>query len=358
MSTIVFAQWSDMHIGQRLMDNKFGNWPPFSGYNPHESKLLPELEDALDDARIVTGLTDAETLPIVFSGDLTAGGTNNDYAIAFAIFFQHWQWRYGEFPRWIGFGYPHADVLMVPGNHDHWNSDFFQRAFTSSLSPSFFQKTPWRHDLTSSDGALRLELHGIDSNAGLLGVPYNWNLFAEGKLLDIDVVQLAEQLRVSSSSPRLANQACVRAFVCHHALSPSRMAKGLDTESRGLLQYLAARYRVRAVLTGHNHEFPLSVPYWSDNYALTTLRPALERLNWTNHDGFDPTWGIYELRCTTTLAGPAAPACQGFYLHRLALVDSSRRIEWRTWKYQLGAKTFSLESLDGEVIFETPPEGD
>lgn len=358
MEKVVFAQISDAHIGQQLMENTFyRRWDPRSGYNPHDARLLEPLEVALDDACALAGLPDDGPLPIVFGGDLTAGGTDGDYATGFALLFERWQRRGGPFPRFMGLGWDRDQVVMVPGNHDHWRSRYFQGAYSAKLSPFYFDRTPWRHDLESENARVRLELYGVDSNAGLLGVPLNWSPGAGGKLYDDDLIQLAELLRKSDAESLPDDTARVRAFVCHHAFSRATKALPLDDESRKLLQYFAGTYQIPVAMTGHNHQFPPYPPTWVDrnNRLLAELQPAFDRLGWQDHSAYNPRWLLFELRSSTALAGPAGPGLQGFFIHRLGLEGDPEELVWRTWKYQTGAKDFDVEDEEGEVIFSTLP---
>src|SRR5688500_11837428 len=92
LDQIVFAQLSDTHVGKRLMGNKFHDSWPRSGYNPHDDRLFEPLYVALEDARSLAGMRAGEPLYVVMGGDLTAGGTANDCALAAAVMFRRWRW--------------------------------------------------------------------------------------------------------------------------------------------------------------------------------------------------------------------------------------------------------------------------
>jgi 3',5'-cyclic AMP phosphodiesterase CpdA len=334
---IVLIHISDVHIGTSLMPrSETFRGGIYSGLNPHEYRLLRPLELAIREAKRRLCVADNEATPVVMSGDLTQAGLNNDYATAFALMHQRWQWARGPLPRWIGLGLSPDTVLTVPGNHDHWRHSTHQTGFTRGLSPDWFEVTPWRRRLESRGASIQLDLFGVDSNSGLedeLKKPGKRNLFAEGKISDHELTELEAALQESAADND--RQALIRIIVCHHAFSNKGglfAARPLVDESRRVLVALAAKYGVSVVLTGHTHSFH------EEDWPL----------------GSGSTRFLKELRCATTLQGTKDPVgLQGFWVHQITRASGSPNCEWTAWKYQCGAKSFELDSKK-PVKFDVP----
>ena len=333
---IFLLQISDPHIGTSLMPARDTyRSGPRAGYNPHEHRLLVPLENAIRDARKLSQMPPEHDLPVVISGDLTQSGLENDYATALAIFHERWQWRYGANSRWIGFAWPREQMMMVPGNHDHWRHKTHQTAYSRGLSPDWFEPTPWRRTLQSTQGGFSLELFGVDSNSGLedpTARPGKKNLFARGLISDYELSTLEAMLQETTPGPER-----IRTLVCHHAFSTAGgflSAKPLEAESRSALVALAARHGVAVVLTGHTHSF--------------------HEQDWQQDPNDDGSWVLKELRCATTLQAKKRKEAglQGFRFHRIARSENGGT-EWTAWKYQVGAKFFTVEK-GNPVSFQVP----
>ena len=86
-------------------------------------------------------------------------------------------------------------------------------------------------------------------------------------------------------------------------------AQKLHDDSAKRLLDLADKYNITAILTGHIHTSRV----WP--YRVRAHRPV-----------------IWEMRCATTLQGPAGRQTeQGFFVHQLVLEDD--RIKWHLWQY-------------------------
>jgi hypothetical protein len=376
MERVVFSHLSDAHIGRQLFENEFHRRRPLNGYNPHDERLLEPLYAAIQDARILVKLAKNEPMAVVFSGDLTCGGTDNDFAIARALFFRRWLWKFAERrggrrylpPRDVGFGWREGDVFMAPGNHDHWRHRYSQNAYDPSVGKLFLSEseTPWSFVLESQNGTLRVELFFVDSNSGLLG--QKWNIEARGVISDDEFIGLKSALEQSIRQEYNSNIVVIRAFVCHHGFSAGDIAgwfalptplrildkirfQPLSVESRQLLHYLSCCYRVPIALTGHTHEF-FDHP-WTNRNVLNNVARALERLGWSPPNDFSSDWPLYELRAAACLAGPSSPH-QGFYVHEIQLgTEPWPYVRWSVRTYQQREPgEFIVDSDEGKQLFE------
>ncbi len=356
---ICFIHMADPHFGFFLKDN-FRLAGILGGFNPHDDRLLDSLEDALLDACDLLDV-EADQLPILLTDDLTAAGTDNDFAVASGLMFNKWTWRLGEHEyqsRTIGLDIDRARVLLAPGNHDHWAagnshrfwSRFIPKAYDSRICPFFFPITPWRNELVSASGRLSLMLYGIDSNSGFLEKGSGLNLRASGSICDEDFQSLSRML--ANEQHTGSAEVRVRAFACHHAFESPNEAAPLEEESRLLLQYLAGRFRVHVALTGHTHVADRKE--WIEPRLIRLLRKAFKRLGWLDHSGYDPDWALQELCPAAVLAGIYGAASQGFYVHRLTL-DESGKMTWSLWNYQTAGLDYRLQDPNGETIFTVSP---
>lgn len=95
MEQIAFVQLSDLHIGRRMMGNRFTSAPLLDGKNCHAGEFLEPLRRAVIDAGNLLEVDDPERLPIIVTGDLTADGSDADFALAMCLLHQRWPWRLG-----------------------------------------------------------------------------------------------------------------------------------------------------------------------------------------------------------------------------------------------------------------------
>jgi hypothetical protein len=329
MDQVAFLQLSDFHIGRHLLANYQFGLPLVDGYNPHDDRVFDSLYLSIQDARRLLKLGREERLPVVFSGDMTAGGTRNDFALASHLFFDRWRYpaALGKWDEEMGLGLDPADAMMVAGNHDHWGADYVQRGYRAEVGRDFMPRTPWVRTLKSPGGRLQVELYGVDSNSGWEAGLVNWNILAWGCFSRRHVVSLEAHLESQAGTPAAGQT--VRAFVCHHALTSGtkHLPLPLDDSSRNVLLHLAAEFSVAAVLTGHTHEFDI--------------------VHWLHPFSAQREWVLRELRGASASAGAAKPGRHGFYLHQITLEDGAgARPVWKVWKYQTGTATdFDRDSV-------------
>lgn len=111
---------------------------------------------------------------------------------------------------------------------------------------------------------LIVELFGVDSESGFPPIGSGTNRRARGRISDIELKTLTIGLAASlnqAADDAAAGIRRVRVIVCHHSfqgnwlISWFRGSLELEPRSRKALEYLAGRYRVTAILTGHAHDF-------------------------------------------------------------------------------------------------------
>ncbi len=160
-------------------------------------------------------------------------------------------------------------------------------------------------------GRLELELFGLDSNVGMLPVA---NYTAGGRLdftAGGEVARLRALLVQSDHTGPPQGVVRVRAFVVHHHLTGNRLPMPLDPQSVAELRRLAEAHQVRAILTGHTHEFFFQ--------SFTTLPTGNAR--------------VWELRTASALQGPPSRRPRpGFLAHEIEL-DAQGVPRWRAWRY-------------------------
>jgi hypothetical protein len=115
---------------------------------------------------------------------------------------------------------------------------------------------------------------------------------------------------------------------CHHSFQgcwPISWFFGsleLHADSQQALRYLAGRYSVAAILTGHTHDF------LADRYDLVDFSPHQLR----------------EFRSATTLQAEARPFRQGFYGHQIVL--DGGQVSWTAHPYQWQGSYFYPLAVD------------
>lgn len=320
---VAFVHVSDVHIGTGPMPSRKEFYRGLrGGYNPHDHRLLEPLDVAIRDARRVAEVPSGYRPKIVLSGDLTQYGTDNDYAIAYALVHERWKWKKTSFRGEIGLGWARDDVLSVPGNHDHWRAEKRPTGYSPDVAPTWFEPTPWRHEWVGSGGNLRVGMYGIDSNSGFsTAKPGKCNLRAEGRISDAEFIGLENLL-----NSREAADDDVRVLVCHHAFSRDGAAKPLTEDSLRDLLRIAEKWKFGVALTGHTHDF--------------------RDIHWPKPKKDDPPdrYRLRELRCATTLQGTRRRGAgrQGFYMHRVERkIDGDFR--WTAWKYQSAKYSFDVD---------------
>jgi muconolactone delta-isomerase len=270
-------------------------------------------------------------------GDLTALGDTREYAVAHSFLLSRFHLRRGRTRAKVGLAVPDAHLASVPGNHDHWDGDKWTRAFNPAIVPRHFEAGPWRKVWRSSGGALRLELFGIDSNAGLRQQARN--ILARGSFEDRDLRQLEVLLGAAGPSPGVQS---VRAIVTHHSLSyqssfpfagPLRKEE-MESASREELLRLAGQGQVAAILTGHVHEF------------------AFQPFTRKRASGTD--WVVRELRSASALQGPARrnDPLPGLLAHRIWL--GPQGVTWSVYRYMWNGTFFSGQKDPSQPIEPYP----
>lgn len=308
VSQLFFVHASDLHMGKTPEQNGYSF---IGGYASHDvllcSGFMTAFLETQDDCQ-------DDDLQLVVSGDLTAGGLPAEFTVAHTYLQAEWLRKRLPPSSNLGLGLKPARHKTVPGNHDHWDGTRFPaRSFSPRAIRPHFRKTPWRATWLNPSSTIELELFGIDSNSGLTAR----NAMGHG---NISPQELNELRRLLAQSPPVdPGVVRVRAIMLHHSLAyrqgrllPQVMSPlVLSAASVDQLIDIATANGVSAFLTGHTH----------DAY----------------HETFSRMVGgvsreVHELRCPTTLQGPARPGGAGFLLHQIAL-DPGGRPTWAAWMH-------------------------
>lgn len=317
MDQISILHLSDLHINHVVVNNQM-SW--IGGWRAHDFLLCQALNSSLGDVRWLLNTQDAP-LRVVVSGDLTAAGGASEFPIAHSLIRSLLRWRRLMPSGELGLRASDDQVGVVAGNHDQWGGQKLPpTALNLGLVPVHFRRTPWMKEWR--EGALVVELFGIDSNAGLTNT--NWR--ARGRFSDSDLNALRVLIAESDKQVLNAKETRVRVIVTHH--SPSYLAPlysrplhctELDAASRENLLQLCRDFNISAVLTGHTHDF-----------LFKSLSTDAE--------------GPMELRSASTLQGPArrTPA-PGFLVHRIR--KQTDVTTWAAWRYGFDGSRFIRKGM-------------
>lgn len=336
---IVLAHISDLHFGEVLANNLFSFRSRVLHYPPHDFTLCLDFPNALEYIRVdLLDLADEEIINLVLSGDMTATGTDTEFAVAHAMLRSRLRIRREGLARYAGFSIADDQLGAVPGNHDHFNGLRFMsrpRAYTPSIFPNHFRQTPWVKEWRSLSGKLVLEIHGIDSNSGLQAK--RTNLRAKGAFSTTELDALEENLKRSDARTKDPEVLRVRALVTHHSLMYAGVGAAfgsvaLEDASRDRLLEIATQYKIPVIMTGHTHD---------SNYHPHPV---------TDPDGILSE--VWELRSATTFQGPAQPNKQGFWCHLVWLSDEGPR--WYGWRFHWAANRFEIRRLRPDVDILLP----
>jgi hypothetical protein len=324
---VVFVQVSDCHIGRILANRDYtGAIRTTAGSGrsqpSHDVDLCKAFVGALDEVRDVTKMADEAPIRVVMSGDLTASGDPDEFAVAHSFFRSLWRLRRKDVSRFeqeAGLSLVDDEYAGVPGNHDNWYGRGWRESpsYNPNLYPFHFRETPWNKVWPSEKRTMRLFLCGIDSNSGL---PDTTNRFAKGAIKD-------EQLKALQNGPHPdPNIVTIKAIVVHHSLAyvaPWRKmhALELEAESREALLDAAAANGFVAIMTGHTHD-PHHEPFSRQVNGGTRV--------------------VHELRCASTFQVPPEDT-RGFIVHRI-YKDNGGYV-WSTLKYVWHDGRFISEPL-------------
>jgi Calcineurin-like phosphoesterase len=343
MDQLVALQISDIHMCDDLNVAVF-NRP--SGLRGHDPLLCRLLANRTRTVAVNYGVEQSD-IHWIISGDLTRVGHGPEFDVA-RDFMESVPAcdRFGR-PLQPTLGLPRDRYVDVPGNHDHfdgWDEENLwgvarnpPPAWTPNIFPAKFIATPWDNlavPWRSSHGSIQFELFGVDSNSGLAHQAANRS--AKGAIGDNEFALLEDALRMSMSRSVPKNVTRVRALICHHAFTKKPQvgllkARPLRQESIDRLVKLAAQYRVAAVLTGHTHALHF-------RKLTVTAQP--------HGDSVDRSCIVYEIRCPTTLQGPAQALVNGFWAHNLFRMARDAPVVWRPRLYLLAGGRLHTQDVD------------
>lgn len=323
---IVLTHISDLHFGEILANNVFSFRSKKFHYPPHDFILCLDFPNALEYIRAdLLELSDEEVINTVISGDMSATGLETDFAVAHSLLRSRVRIKRAGPARsqYAGFSLLDDQMAAVPGNHDHWNGLFLgrPRAYTASIFPIHFRRTPWVKEWVSGSRKLILEIYGIDSNSGLDAK--RTNLRAKGSISKAEIQGLVADLERSTKRKTERGSVRVRVLVTHHSLMYAGGPLGfkeLDDTSRDALLEITTKYKIGVIMTGHTHDSGFH------DYAVTEPDGTVHQVS--------------EIRSATTFQGPAEANKQGFWCDVVWLSDDGPR--WYGWRFHWADTKFVI----------------
>jgi hypothetical protein len=315
---LIVVHVSDLHIGDVILTQQFSL---VEGWRAHDSLLCFGLETALDDVLAFFDVSEQESPQVVMTGDLTRYGLVNEYCVGHTFLSSFFRLKHAQK---CGLRVAEANCSGVVGNHDHWNGRpkgrklFRPPGVNPVAEETHFPQSQWPKSIASSRGGFQLSLVGIDSSGGFK--PGRRSAIARGKVSEKTID--AMKAKFSSVKPRGPSVNCL---LCHHSLCYSDELSKLyffdsirpvafERKSKLRLMQAIADVPIHVVLTGHTHTF--------------------------ESRGIDePDAPPFELRCSTTLQGPATEAHQGFWVHEVFL--ENQKIRWDSYRYQWDGGRFN-----------------
>ena len=245
-----FVHISDLHIGEfdqignaktgKLEARLISSFPQLDGLVGHHAKALVELTTFMEDIKPAKGI-----FKLLVTGDLSRCGSVAELDLAKQFIFGSLDLHHPH-EDMVGLNMPTDDVLIIPGNHDHWSG----RRFPVGGSPSHFQ-TSYPNTLCSAMQSVTLpsgrviEFYGINSDADV-GVWSPDRFLAKGEFLS-ELKKLTSQLTTGTT----ANP--VRILLCHHSFAYNKTTMSMNSASKAGLERLLADNGFCALLTGHTH---------------------------------------------------------------------------------------------------------
>jgi 3',5'-cyclic AMP phosphodiesterase CpdA len=305
VARLAFIHASDLHIDRQTETNGFSF---IGGFQTHDIQLCIGFVEAIKNVRLDLAFPDTEPLHLAVSGDLTASGRTHDFTAAHTYLRSHWRRKMRGSHAKVGLELAENLVETIPGNHDHWDGRRLPgQAYRPRAVAAHFKRTPYRAIWTDVSRQIELEIFGIDSNSGLTTpISLGQGSIAANELIELDKL-LARNPKPAVGVTR------VRVIMLHHSLTyrggrlfPRVISPlVLDRQSVSQLTALSLTHGVRVLLTGHTHDaghFDLRLPPNS----------------------------LRELRCPTTLQGPAVKLGAGFFVHQ---IEKGSATYWETWHY-------------------------
>jgi hypothetical protein len=325
--TIAIFHISDLHFSREPLPpltrgtSAVGHRVRFGipGQLPHDPNVLDDLERSIE--RLIQQHRPGanrgwDKRILVVSGDLTVCGDDSEFSVALTAI----QGTLAiDATKAIALGRLFDDLLLVPGNHDHWKARALSAwAFQHGHSPihgKYFlgdppSQTHWYRGI--SGGGVHLQIAGVDSSSAS-----GLNLLARGQLPQGWDYALLQSF---NNDPNRRGGRVARFLVTHHSLDHQPGFNGAahrfrSSDERDLLQF-AQSAGLHVVLTGHLHE-PHVTSQDIEMRCGTTLQGTLfgrmpARHGWTYllHE-LEPTAGN-NVQLTTTIYA-RTPKTAGFH---------------------------------------------
>lgn len=312
-------QIADPHFGELFSNSKVSR---VSGRRIHHIDLCRALQRFFRfEVPRVAGVDLSKGHFLAMNGDLTEKGAERQFEVANTFLFSKHTVVSQQVARQIGLAHPRSSedgqkdlYAGIPGNHDHGDGRWdypLVKGYGERIYERFLDLPPFVRRFWTSDG-VELCVFGIDSCSVFEEEPPNLNPLADGGFSSSHRTAFLELLREELRKP-LAEGCHLRTAVilCHHPFQADGLAGPLYKESGIWLANVAARFGIRMVFTGHTHRS------WTEEIRF--------------QDFLDVTQKVREVRCPTTLQGPAElderKRSPGIWWHRISAEGD--QIIWR-----------------------------
>lgn len=250
-----FLQLSDLHFGR--IDSRTGDSDDYSlalklewldGLLGHSYDALTKIED------LYCSLRD-EQLGLIFTGDLTRVGAEDEYAAGRSFMGSDLPPTRGKS---LGLGLSDWIKLAVPGNHDHWPGKPLIGSPLPCLSETY-RPMPFVEEPILLPTGHRLQFLGIDTDADVC--PYGLQrIFARGAFLS--------QLKQLETLPA-PSDGLIRVLIMHHSGAlVNQLSCCMAQSSRSALLDLASAKGITMMLCGHTHVARIAVIPLSSGVSL------------------------------------------------------------------------------------------
>lgn len=313
MERLVLFHLSDLHFG---LDLNLYRLPRRQGLSGHDHEVAIELDVKLRD--LVASEYPDDVKLMVVSGDLTVMGTRTEMHLAHS--YLHGELRTDALGGLMGLGDLRdahlEDLLVIPGNHDHWagdlrnmysrtppNEDLYNDVFLSDGD----EDEPWYWARSYDFGGGQLQIMGIESN-------WDGRQHTKWACGDVDpAVYPRLATWIAQQNQAAGARRAARVLTLHHSPARGEWDHRLHDDALRELGAFCTGQQVHAVLTGHIHDVMLGSVHAQSADSLTNP--------------------FTEIRCGTSLQRRIQPKAQEhtFLVHEISSVPGPR-VQGLLWK--------------------------
>jgi len=184
---------------------------------------------------------------LVTSGDLTATGSDSEFALAMTFLRSQLHVDRGP-PLGLGGLFDEQSVHAVPGNHDHWAGRFgsaLGAGTNTAIYRTWFGSHCWH--VPYEKGGLVLQLMGIDTCGD------GPRLAADGQVDASHLDTLQGRIDDARQIWPQQHYRHVNVLVMHHPARSYKAHHSLDQKSIDHIEDFCRSNRVAAILSGHTH---------------------------------------------------------------------------------------------------------